>query len=48
MHISTTNVSQTVADGVSITIAKKEKVAYRLSIGVFTLDIGKHLEKCER
>ena len=42
MHISTVNISQTVTDraNIAIAIANKYKVAYGLTIGIFTVDLG--------
>ena len=39
MNISTVNISQTVTDIKSIAIANQYKVAYGLSIGIFTFDL---------
>ena len=39
-HISTANISQTVTDRANIAIVNKYKVAYRLSNGKYTFDLG--------
>ena len=40
MHISIANFSQMVTDRANIAFANKYKVAYDLSIGMFTFDLG--------
>ena len=40
MHILIVNFSQMVTDSANIAIANKYKVAYGLSIGILTFDLG--------